>query len=149
PEAPQPARAPRVPPGRFGRELAAVSSLVGVPVPLLQGVMQQESTGHPGAVSNGGYAGTPAYGLMQIVPGTFRTVAPQASQLLGRPADLANPFDNILASGLLWRKYLDRSNGDIALAAKMYHGGESGRLWGPVTEQYSRDVVRRYAEAGG
>lgn len=150
-QAPSPTQAIKPLPGPFGRELAAVSSLVGVPAELLHSVMQQESGGNPNAVSHPGpdQVQTPAHGLMQITPGTFASVAPQAAKLLGRKPDPSNPLDNILASGLLWRKYLDRSQGDVGIAAKMYHGGEGTQAWGPRTEQYSRDIASRYAAEGG
>jgi hypothetical protein len=90
-------------------------------------------------------AQTPAYGLMQITPGTFATVAPQAAKLLGRKPDPSNPLDNILASGLLWRQYLDRAKGDVELAGRMYFGGENSRAWGQRTGQYGQDIAQRYA----
>jgi hypothetical protein len=83
---------------------------------------------------------------MQITPGTFKTVAAEVSKITGRTASLNDPLDNIVAGGLLYKKYLDATNGDVAAAARLYHGGENVRAHGPVTQQYGLDVARRYAK---
>jgi len=131
--------------------IGAVSQTVGLDPRLMQAIVAQESGGRSGAVSRpaAGQAQTPAYGLMQITPGTFQAVAPQVAQLTGRPASLTDPFDNLLAGGLLWRNYLQQSGGDLGTAARLYHGGPNPAGWGPRTEQYSEDIERRYASAIG
>ena len=83
---------------------------------------------------------------MQITPGTFKSVAGQAGDLLGRTPSLENPFDNLLAGGLLLRRYLDKTGGDVAAAGRMYFGGENTAAHGPLTAQYGRDIDRRYRE---
>lgn len=125
PEAPEPTPAPdqtvRVLPGPYGREIAAVSSLVGVPPELIRAHMRVESSGNADSIGDNGRS----FGLMQIQPGTAATVAAQARDALGgqRP-DLMNPLHNLLIGGLLLRRYLDQTNGDWAKAAQMYNGGE-------------------------
>jgi len=111
--------------------------------------MQQESGGRPGLTSHpaAGQVQTPAQGLMQITPGTFASVAPQAAELLGRRPQLGNPIDDILAGGLLLRRYLDKTGGDLRKTAAMYHGGENPAYWGPHTENYVNDIDKRWAEA--
>lgn len=141
--------APQVVQGRYGREIGAVAQLVGVPALLLQSVMAQESQGDPTAISHPGpdQAQTPAHGLMQVTPGTFKMVAPQVSKLLGHTASVDNPLDNLVAGGVLWRKYLDMAKGDVEIAARLYHGGENPAGWGPRTHQYGQDISRRFASA--
>jgi hypothetical protein len=82
---------------------------------------------------------------MQVTPGTFKTVAAEVSRLTGRAASVDDPLDNIGAGLLLYKKYLDATNGDVAAAARLYHGGENPAGHGPITHQYGLDIARRYA----
>jgi soluble lytic murein transglycosylase-like protein len=132
------------PSGLYGREIAAVSKLTNVPERVLRVFLTQESGGDQQALSGGGWAGTPAHGLMQITPETFKSVAPDVGKLLGRTPSVDNPIDNLIGGGLLLRRYLDRTGNDLGLTAKLYHGGENTALWGPRTEQYSQDILRRF-----
>ena len=153
PESPTEAGTPAAPrpqpavPGRYGREIGAVAGLVGIPAPVIQTFMAQESGGNPNALSHpeAGQAQTPAHGLMQITPGTFEAVRGKTEALLGRPAHLDNPLDNLIAGGLLLRRYLDMSGGDLRTTAKMYFGGESPTGWGARTHQYGEDIVNRFS----
>jgi Transglycosylase SLT domain len=130
-------------PGPYGREIAAVASLVQIPPSLIQAHMKLESGGNAGAIGDQGRS----FGLMQIQPGTFAVVAPQASRLLGRTADIRNPLDNLLAGGLLLRRYLDKTNGDVAAAAQLYNGGE-GTSGNPHTRWYAGEIVKNFLGGG-
>jgi hypothetical protein len=129
-------------PGPYGREIAAVASLVKIPPQLIQAHMKLESGGNAGAIGDQGRS----IGLMQIQPGTAATVAPQAGTLLGRTPDLRNPLDNLLVGGLLLRRYLDKTNGDVHAAAQLYNGGEhtSGNAH---TRWYGDTIVKNYTGA--
>jgi soluble lytic murein transglycosylase-like protein len=82
---------------------------------------------------------------MQVTPGTFQSIRPQVERLLGREASVQNPFDNLLGGALLWRKYLDQTDGDVEAAARLYHGGENPAGHGPRTRQYGIDIERKFA----
>ena len=77
---------------------------------------------------------------MQVTSGTFQTIRPQVEHLLGREASVDNPLDNLLGGALLWRKYLDQTDGDIGAAARLYHGGENPAGHGPRTRQYGYEI---------
>src|SRR5262249_10301437 len=136
-------------PGPWGREIAAVSLLAGVPGPVIQMFMQQESGGRTGLTSHpaAGQVQTPAQGLMQITPGTFASVAGQVAALTEQRPDLDNPFRTLLGGARLLRQYLDKTGGDLSKTAAMYHGGENPAYWGPHTHQYVSDIDRRWEEA--
>jgi soluble lytic murein transglycosylase-like protein len=129
-------------PGPYGREIAAVASLVKIPPQLIQAHMKLESGGNAGAIGDQGRS----IGLMQIQPGTAATVAPQAGALLGRAPNLRNPLDNLVVGGLLLRRYLDKTNGDVHAAAQLYNGGEhtSGNAH---TRWYGDTIVKNYTGA--
>jgi soluble lytic murein transglycosylase-like protein len=129
-------------PGPYGREITAVASLVKIPPQLIQAHMKLESGGNAGAIGDQGRS----IGLMQIQPGTAATVAPQAGALLGRAPNLRNPLDNLMVGGLLLRRYLDKTNGDVHAAAQLYNGGEhtSGNAH---TRWYGDTIVKNYTGA--
>jgi hypothetical protein len=132
----QPTREPLRPlPGPFGRELAAVSALVGVPAPLIQRTMLRESSGDPTAAAGS------ARGLMQVKPGTFAMVAPQLRDMLGRKPQLENPLDNLLAGGLIMRQALDKTNGDVKAAARLYTAGLNATQFTPGQMRYGDDIA--------
>ena len=138
-----------VPQGRYGREIAAVAQLAGVPAPFLQSVITQESSGNVDALSHpeADQVQTPAHGIMQVTPGTFEAVRKPVETALGRKAHVDNPLDNLLAGAFLWRRYLEMANGDVRTAAFLYHGGENPQAWGHHTMQYGADISRRFASA--
>jgi soluble lytic murein transglycosylase-like protein len=126
------------------------AQLSGLPPQLLEAIISQENAPRDvGAVSHpaADQAQTPAHGLMQVTPGTFRSIRPQVERLLGREASVSNPFDNLLGGALLWRKYLDQTDGDVEAAARLYHGGENPAGHGPRTRQYGLEVAEKFAAA--
>lgn len=138
PAAPQRPRA-SIPAGPYGREIAAVSNLAGIPPEVIQAHMHVE-TGGRNVIGDQGRS----FGVMQIQPGTAAVVGKHAGELLGRAPDLMNPFDNILVGGLLLRRYLDKTNGDWNAAAQMYNGGE-----GTTGNSMTRDYVGKVFAAAG
>lgn len=145
-----PGAAPQAVAGKYGREIGVAAQLAGLDPQILQLVISQESGGNVNAISHPapGQVQTPAHGIMQVTPGTFLTVEPQLEHLLGRKVGVDNPFDNLLAGALLWRKYLDQTDGDIGEAARLYHGGNVNAR-GPHTQQYVADIQRRFAALTG
>jgi hypothetical protein len=135
----------------FQREIETVAKVVGVPSDFLRVVITKESAGQPRAVSKptADQVQTPAHGLMQVTPGTFKGVAGQVEALTGRPASLSDPLDNLIAGALLYKGYLDQTGGDVAAAGRLYHGGANTRYHGPKTRAYGDDLARRYAAVGG
>jgi len=128
---------------RYAPQIEAAAALAKIPPRLLHLDMMKESSGNPKAVGSD----APSYGLMQILPGTFETVRSQVEAAMGREASVHNPLDNLLAGAFLWRKYLDKSGGDLGMAARMYQGGENPRYWGPHNDTYAADVLRRWQTA--
>src|SRR5262245_25719111 len=140
-----PARRLTARPGPWGREIAAVSDLAGVPPELIESHMHLKSGGNPNALGDQGRS----HGLMQIQPATFAIVAKHAGELLGRTPDLDNPFDNLLAGGLLLRRYLDKTNGDVKAAARMYNGGEGVSPSNPHANWYADTIAGDLANRTG
>ena len=120
-----------------------MAHLAGVPATLIQSHMKVESGGNAGAIGDGGAS----IGLMQIKPGTAKVVAQRAGELLGRAPDLRNPFDNLLLGGLLLRRYLDQTNGDVSAAAQKYNGGE-GTSGNSMTRTYAGKIIDNFRGGG-
>lgn len=91
------------------------------------GVMRQESAFIPDVRSSAG-----ALGLMQLLPGTARSVA--RSERLARPTnrDLYDPALNIRLGAAYLKRLLERFDGNLVLASAAYNAG-SGRVrdWRP------------------
>jgi soluble lytic murein transglycosylase-like protein len=97
----------------------------GLPLPLVYGMIRQESAFDANAVS---WAG--AQGLMQLMPGTARELA----QKLGLPysrQQLADPAYNVQLGTTYFRKVLGIFDGNTELALAGYNGGpyRIKRLW--------------------
>lgn len=90
----------------------AAAARFGLPAGLLWSVLEVESAGDARAVSRAG-----AMGLMQLMPGTWRTWRAQLS--LGE--DPFDPHDNIMAGAAYLRRLRDRYGHEGALAA--YNAG--------------------------
>ncbi|MBI2346416.1 MAG: lytic transglycosylase domain-containing protein [Deltaproteobacteria bacterium] len=82
----------------------------GVPVPLICGVILQESGGNPKAVSPAG-----ARGLMQLMPATARRMG---------VTNIMDPRQNIEGGVRYLRFLLDRFKGNVKLAVAAYNCGE-------------------------
>lgn len=99
----------------------------GIDPDLLRAHMQVESSGNPQAVSPQG-----AVGLMQLMPATAKALGVK---------DATDPKQAIPAAARLIRQNLDASNGDVATAIRMYHGGPDQKQWGPKTDTYTQKVM--------
>lgn len=84
-----------------------------------------ESGLNPNAVSSQN-----AGGLMQLTPET-------AAQL---GVDRKDPVASIYGAAKLLANYRTKAGGDMAAVDKMYYGGESGKAWGPNTQQYAANL---------
>ncbi|HEX5758941.1 MAG TPA: lytic transglycosylase domain-containing protein [Thermoanaerobaculia bacterium] len=97
----------------------------GLPVPLVLGIIRQESAFDRTAVS---WAG--ARGLMQLMPGTAREVAGRLG--LGYSSErLSDPAYNVQLGTSYFRQVLTMFDGNVELALAGYNGGpyRIKRLW--------------------
>jgi hypothetical protein len=143
-QASEPAAPPPAPP--TNQLIDDVASVLGLDPRFLAAVVEQESGGNPNALApktphSGGQRAT---GLMQILPSTFAGLAPEVEALTGRPASVKNPIDNMLAGAIMYRQLLAEHGGDVATAARYYHGGPDTRIHGEKTRAYGRAVEAIY-----
>ncbi|MCA8275241.1 transglycosylase SLT domain-containing protein [Burkholderia sp. AU30280] len=96
---------------------------------LLGAMIQTESTGRPGAVSNKG-----AVGLMQIMPSNYKALG---------ITDPTNPEQNIMGGAQLMSTLLDKY-GDVPTALLHYTGGDDQSKWGVNTHAYPAKVLANY-----
>lgn len=116
----------------YGDLFAAAEQKYGVPAPLLSAVAQQESGYNPTAVSHAG-----AQGLMQLMPGTARTLG------------VTDPFDPAQAVDGAARMLRDLTKrfGSTELALAAYNAGPGAVLKYqgippyPETQRYVRNVL--------
>jgi hypothetical protein len=113
----------------------------GVDPKLIQAFLAYESSGNQYAKS-----GKNAYGLMQVLPGTFHD--------MGGKGDIYNPDQNILAGAKYIAQGLRVCNGNIAAALAGYNMGNGGikangcRV--PPSEMgYVQGVLGNYQKLGG
>lgn len=124
--------------------LADTATAYGLDSALVQAVAWQESRWQQRVVSHRG-----AIGMMQVRPSTGAAMADQ----LGRPIDLYDVTDNVVAGTAYLATLLDRAGGDVAAAlAGYYQGPQSVEERGPIpaTQRYVADVVdlrQRFARA--
>jgi len=83
---------------------------------------------------------TGAVGLMQVEPYAAETAGPQ---LLGRPVDITDPYDNADVGAAIFKEDLDNS-GDVSTALASYYQGpaslaQNGML--PDTQQYVQGIL--------
>lgn len=112
---------------RFGRDGAALPD-AGWPVPLeppggldpavTLGVIRQESSFDPGALSPTG-----ARGLMQLMPATAQEVARRLGEATSATALTADPAHNMRLGSAYLQAMLDRFGGSLPLAVAAYNAG--------------------------
>jgi hypothetical protein len=105
----------------------------GVPWKELKMRAVVESGLNPNAANKSG-----AVGLMQFIPETAEGYG------LNRK-DRTDPEKSIAAGARLMADLMKKADGDMSKVDMMYYGGESGRAWGPNTNQYAAnlDALRR------
>jgi len=122
-------------PNPYQGAIAAASQKYGVPVSLIQAVMEQESGMNPSAVSPAG-----AMGLMQLMPTTATTYG---------VSDPFNPAQNIDAGTHYLANLLAQFGGNTRLALAAYNAGPASiaKYGGippyPQTEDYVASVMQR------
>jgi len=135
----QPSTYPRSYGGAWNREIGAIARVTGIPENLMRVVIHRESSGNPRALAPDG-----GRGLMQLMPATFRAYAPRIERITGRPANIDDPIDNMVAGALHLRDDLDATGGSVRRAAKRYNSGHADSLH-PAVIDYGNDVARRFA----
>jgi LysM repeat protein len=121
----------------IGRIIVAEARRQGVPPAFALAVAWQESGWQPRVVS---YAG--AIGVMQLLPSTGDWVS---ATMLGRPVNLWEPKQNVLAGVRLLKHYLVRYGGDRSLVLAAYYQGMSAAdRYGvfPVSRPYIASILR-------
>lgn len=117
----------------------------GVDPKTIRGMVRQESSGRPGAVSDKG-----ARGLMQVMPGTARYLG-----FKGEDKDLHKPNVSIALGVGYFKKLLDKYKGDVTKALAAYNAGPGAvDKYGGVppfeeTEEYVEKVKGQSFQEGG
>jgi len=111
-------RGHRVDPGQFASLIQETAARYGVDPHLVEAVVQAESSYNPNAVSSAG-----AQGLMQLMPGTARSLGVQ---------DPFDPVQNVDGGVRFLRQLLDRYH-SVPLAVAAYNAG-------PAAVDYYRGV---------
>jgi hypothetical protein len=75
-----------------------------------------------------------AAGLMQFIPKTAQDYGLD-------PSDRTDPEKSIAAGARLMADLRKKANGDMSKVDMMYYGGESGKGWGPNTNQYAANMT--------
>ncbi len=121
----------------FHSEIKAAAEKYNVPLPLVYGVIAQESAGNPQVVSRAG-----AKGLMQLMDSTAKYLGVHNS---------FNPAENINGGVKYLREQLDQFNGDTELALAAYNAGPANvEKYGGIppfkeTQNYIKQVLK-YAD---
>lgn len=125
---------------------AEAAARFGLDLPLVQAVAWRESRWTQRVVSHRG-----AIGIMQVQPATGEAMA----RHVGRPLDLHDVRDNVVAGTAYLAYRLDRRGGDLRAALADYHQGSGsvqrgGRI--RATAEYVAEVLalrERFAQAQG
>ena len=92
---------------------------------LVASLIRQESEFNPGAVSRAN-----AYGLMQLLPSTGKSMAKKGGEKHFNTAELLNPATNIQLGTRDLRQTIDRYGGEVQYALASYNAGDTPvRLW--------------------
>jgi soluble lytic murein transglycosylase len=103
---------------------------------LVAALIRQESEFNPDAVSRAN-----AYGLMQLLPSTGKSLAKQEGEKHFSTNELLNPDENLRLGTLDLRKSIDRYNGQVEYALAAYNAGDS-----PVHQWMTRGDYKDVAE---
>jgi len=117
-------------PRPYDAEVAAAAQMSGLPVPLIYGVIRQESLYQANAVSS-----ADARGLMQLTPETARRTARQWNRAAATDDSLFEPATNVVLGAAHLKDLLDRFDGQLPFALAAYNSGpNSVRRWLPAGE---------------
>jgi soluble lytic murein transglycosylase len=105
-------------PRPYWTELKKYSTANGLDPFLVAALIRQESEFNPGATSNAN-----AYGLMQLLPATGRTVARGLNVRGFSTGQLLSPTTNIQLGTHYFRDLVDRYNGHYEYALAAYNAG--------------------------
>jgi soluble lytic murein transglycosylase-like protein len=125
--------------GQYGPMINAAATQYGISPALVDAVMWQESRYNSRAVSSAG-----AIGLMQLMPGTARTLG----------VDPHDPWQNVFGGAAYLRKQLDQFNNNVPLALAAYNAGPGAVIkYGGVppyteTRNYVSVIMRRLMSQG-
>lgn len=120
--------------GNYAPIINAAAKQYGISPALVDAVMWQESRYNHNAVSSAG-----AIGLMQLMPGTARTLGVN-------PRD---PWQNVFGGAAYLRQQLDRFNNSVPLALAAYNAGPGAvQKYGGIppyteTRNYVQKIVQR------
>lgn len=140
----------------YADKINAAGRAYNVSPELITAIIKAESSFQPRALSRAG-----AYGLMQIIPGTWRLVNSQAGICSGRHAGecgsdcFYNPELNIAVGSCYLSQLLKRYNGQAQLAVAAYNAGPGAvDQYGGIppyaeTTEYVERVISLWYEAGG
>lgn len=108
-----------------------------VPIAFVDAIASQESRYRLNAVGPNTRYGH-AHCFMQLLPSTAKQLGFTGSiEQLHDPATCAHYGVMYAAMGLTY------AHGDLAQAAKFYHGGPNQHIWGNKTQRYAREVLAR------
>ena len=112
-------------------------------------IIAQESNGRYG-VANA--EGSGAMGIGQIMPDTARAIAkriglPYRPELLAGTDEASREYQDALTAEAT-KEAFNYGKGDPQLAAQYYFAGPNKKGWGPKTQQYGLDIMRRLGREG-
>ena len=86
-------------------------------------------------------------GVGQVMPATGKALATRAGlawqpNLMAGNDPAARQYQDTITDGALHEAW-NAGKGDPRIAASYYHGGSNRSLWGPKTNSYANDILRR------
>lgn len=105
-------------------------------------IVAQESRGDYTRVSPKG-----ALGAYQVMPATGRALAARLNMewrpdLMTATTPEAKQYQDAIGTAAI-QEAISAGGGDLVTTAKYYHGGSNRANWGPKTDRYAADIVRR------
>ncbi|HEY8521843.1 MAG TPA: transglycosylase SLT domain-containing protein [Gammaproteobacteria bacterium] len=115
-------------PRPFDREVESAAKAQGIEVPLLYGLVRQESLYRPDAVSPAG-----AVGLAQLKPATAELVARRNGSVAPKADDLRDPARNLSLGAAYLKSLEQRFGGQTIVALAAYNAGPAAvERWLPL-----------------
>jgi soluble lytic murein transglycosylase len=123
-------------PRPYWGDLEANAKANGLDPFLVASLIRQESEFNPVAVSRAN-----AYGLMQLLPSTAKSIARKQGDRHFATSDLLNPIINLRLGTIDLRKSIDRYNGQVEYALAAYNAGDA-----PIHQWISTNNYKDIAE---